>query len=463
MEKTLLAERLSQLVKAYDVRGAAPDLLDADVARALGAAFAHETGAAPGDDGAAGSVVIGHDMRVTSPELADALADGVTSTGADVVVIGLASTDMLYFASGAWELPGIMVTASHNPSGDNGLKLCRAGARPIGRDTGLAAIADRAVKGVEPVLAKGSVIARDALTAYALRVTELVVVPPGPRPLKVVVDAANGMGGLIVPAVFAHLDVELHGMYMELDGTFPNHPANPLDPANLVDLQRAVRDQGADLGLAFDGDADRCFVIDEHGDPVSPSAVTAMIAARELAVHPGATVLHNVITSRAVREVVLENGGTPVRTPVGHSLIKAEMARTDAVFGGEHSGHYYFRDFSLADSGMLAALHVMAAMNEAGTALSELVAQYERYPASGELNSRVADAAVVTERVAATYEAYDQDRLDGLTVTADSWWFNLRSSQTEPLLRLNVEADDQATMESVRDAVLALVHQEESS
>ncbi|MGH1563407.1 phosphomannomutase/phosphoglucomutase [Mumia sp. DW29H23] len=458
-----LAERLTELVKSYDVRGASPEVLDADVARALGAAFAVETGAAPGDDGAAGSVVIGHDMRVTSPDLAEALAAGVTSTGADVVAIGLASTDMLYFASGAWDLPGIMVTASHNPSGDNGLKLCRAGARPIGRDTGLSAIADRAVAGVEPVLAQGSVVARDALTAYALRVTELVAVPSGPRPLKVVVDAANGMGGLIVPAVFAHLDVELHGLYMDLDGTFPNHPANPLDPTNLVDLQKAVREQGADLGLAFDGDADRCFVVDERGELVSPSAVTAMIAARELAKHPGETILHNVITSRAVREVILENGGTPVRTPVGHSLIKAEMARTGAVFGGEHSGHYYFRDFSLADSGMLAALHVMAAMNAAGQPLSEVVGQYERYPSSGELNSRVADAAAVTARVAAAYADHDQDRLDGLTVTAPTWWFNLRSSQTEPLLRLNVEADDEATMTEVRDAVLALVHQEEPS
>ncbi|WP_262850824.1 phosphomannomutase/phosphoglucomutase [Mumia quercus] len=458
----MLAERLSKLVKSYDVRGASPDLLDAEVARALGAAFAVETGAAPGPEGTAGSVVIGHDMRVTSPELADALAEGVTSTGADVVAIGLASTDMLYFASGAWDLPGIMVTASHNPSSDNGLKLCRAGARPIGRDTGLSAIAERAVAGVEPVLATGSVIARDALTPYALRVTELVAVPAGARPLKVVVDAANGMGGLIVPAVFAHLDVELQGMYMELDGTFPNHPADPLNSANLVDLQRAVREQGADLGLAFDGDADRCFMVDEHGDPVSPSAVTAMIAARELAVHPGSTVLHNVITSRAVREVILENGGTPVRTPVGHSLIKAEMARTGAVFGGEHSGHYYFRDFSLADSGMLAALHVLAAMNESGSTLSALAAEYERYAASGEINSRVADAAAVTERVADAYAAYDQDRLDGLTVTADTWWFNLRSSQTEPLLRLNVEADDKPTMESVRDAVLALVLQEDA-
>ncbi|TNC31230.1 phosphomannomutase/phosphoglucomutase [Mumia zhuanghuii] len=462
MAPTSLAERLSQLVKTYDVRGASPELLDVDVARALGAAFAVETGAAPGSDGVAGAVVIGHDMRVTSPALADALADGVTSTGADVVAIGLASTDMLYFASGAWDLPGIMVTASHNPSGDNGLKMCRAGARPIGRDTGLAAIAERAVEDVDAVVARGSVLARDALNAYVLRVTELVAVPPGPRPLRVVVDAANGMGGLIAPAVLGHLGVELEGLYMELDGTFPNHPADPLNPANLVDLQRAVREHGADVGLAFDGDADRCFVIDEHGDPVSPSAVTAMIAARELAVHPGATVLHNVITSRAVREVILENGGTPVRTPVGHSLIKAEMARTDAVFGGEHSGHYYFRDFSLADSGMLAALHVMAAMNETGRPLSSLVAQYERYPASGEINSRVGDASAVTERVAGAYQEYDQDRLDGLTVTADTWWFNLRSSQTEPLLRLNVEADDQATMESVRDDVLALVHQESS-
>ncbi|KAA1422454.1 phosphomannomutase/phosphoglucomutase [Mumia zhuanghuii] len=466
MDQQTLAERLAVLVKSYDVRGASPQELDTDVARAVGAAFAVETGAAADPaGGGGGAVVVGHDMRVTSPQIAEALAEGITSTGADVVSIGLASTDMLYFASGEWDLPGIMVTASHNPSGDNGLKLCRAGARPIGRDTGLSAIADRAVAGVAPTGSAGAVTERDALTAYAQRVTELVGVEQGGatrRRLKVVVDAANGMGGLIAPAVLARLDVEVHGLYLELDGTFPNHPANPLDPANLVDLQAAVREQGADVGLAFDGDADRCFVVDERGELVSPSAVTAMIAARELRKHPGETVLHNVITSRAVREVIVESGGTPVRTPVGHSLIKAEMARTGAVFGGEHSGHYYFRDFFLADSGMLAALHVLAAMTASDDPLSEIVAEFERYPSSGELNSRVADAAAVTARVAAAYADQEQDRLDGLTVTAADWWFNLRSSQTEPLLRLNVEADDEETMVSVRDAVLTLIHQEES-
>ncbi|WP_370615898.1 phosphomannomutase/phosphoglucomutase [Mumia sp. Pv 4-285] len=463
MDQQTLAARLASLVKSYDVRGASPEVLDADVARALGAAFAVETGVAARPDRTAGSVVVGHDMRVTSPQIAEALADGITSTGADVVAIGLASTDMLYFASGEWDMPGIMVTASHNPSGDNGLKLCRAGARPIGRDTGLSAIAERAVAGVEPADAAGAVTERDALTAYVERVIALVGVPAGRRPLRVVVDAANGMGGLIAPAVLARLDVEVDGLYLELDGTFPNHPANPLDPANLVDLQKAVREQGADIGLAFDGDADRCFVVDERGELVSPSAVTAMIAARELAKHPGETILHNVITSRAVREVIVENGGTPVRTPVGHSLIKAEMARTGAVFGGEHSGHYYFRDFFLADSGMLAALHVLAATSESGSPLSQVIAEFERYPSSGELNSRVADAGAVTARVAAAYADHEQDRLDGLTVTAADWWFNLRSSQTEPLLRLNVEADDEATMESVRDAVLTLIRQEATS
>ncbi|KHL16427.1 UNVERIFIED_CONTAM: phosphomannomutase [Mumia flava] len=455
-----MGDRLAVLVKAYDVRGAAPEVLSGEVAYALGAAFAVESGAAstPG-----GGVVVGRDMRVSSPALAGSISDGIRSTGADVVDIGLASTDMLYLASGLWDLPGVMVTASHNPPGDNGLKLCRAGARPVGRDTGLAAVARLASGDLEPAPEPGHLAERDALAPYVARLLELVPMPQGARRLKVVVDTANGMGGLVVPPVLSRLDVDMVGLYLDLDGTFPNHPANPLDEANLVDLRRAVVEQGADLGLAFDGDADRCFVIDERGEPVSPSAITALIASRALVGTPGATILHNVITSRTVREVILEQGGTPVRTPVGHSLIKAEMARTGAVFGGEHSGHYYFRDFYLADSGMLAALHVLAALSGSGGTLSDLAAQFDRYHASGEINRSVADAAEVTARVAAAYAEHDTDRLDGLTVNADDWWFNLRSSQTEPLLRLNVEAVDAERMRQVRDDVLALIEDKENA
>ena len=450
--------RLRSIVKAYDVRGRSPEELDPTVARALGEAFAIETGIAAGA-GDGGRAVIGHDMRETSPLLASAFADGIRSRGGDVVMIGLASTDLLYFMSGDLDVPGVMITASHNPAQYNGIKLCRAGARPIGFDTGLSAMAEAASTLLdrrtlpEPT---GAISELDGLAHYAEYLHTIVPVP-NRRRLKVVVDAGNGMAGHTVPGVFAGLDVDLDAMYFELDGTFPNHDANPLDPTTLVDLQERVRATGADLGLAFDGDADRCFVIDQNGDPVSPSAITALIAARALATTPGATILHNVICSRAVPEIVAEHGGVAVRTPVGHSLIKAEMARTGAVFGGEHSGHFYFKDFFLADSGMIAALHVMAALAETDGTVSDLMAQYERYPASGEINSTVADGTAVIDALAARYADLDQDRLDGLTVTADTWWFNVRASNTEPLLRLNVEADDLATMERIRDEVLTTI------
>ena len=450
--------RLRSIVKAYDVRGRSPEELDPTVARALGEAFAIETGIAA-DAGDGGRAVIGHDMRETSPLLASAFADGIRSRGGDVVMIGLASTDLLYFMSGDLDVPGVMITASHNPAQYNGIKLCRAGARPIGFDTGLSAMAEAASTLLdrrtlpEPT---GAISELDGLAHYAEYLHTIVPVP-NRRRLKVVVDAGNGMAGHTVPGVFAGLDVDLDAMYFELDGTFPNHDANPLDPTTLVDLQERVRATGADLGLAFDGDADRCFVIDQNGDPVSPSAITALIAARALATTPGATILHNVICSRAVPEIVAEHGGVAVRTPVGHSLIKAEMARTGAVFGGEHSGHFYFKDFFLADSGMIAALHVMAALAETDGTVSDLMAQYERYPASGEINSTVADGTAVIDALAARYADLDQDRLDGLTVTADTWWFNVRASNTEPLLRLNVEADDLATMERIRDEVLTTI------
>ena len=445
--------RLRSVVKAYDVRGRVPDQLDVSVARALGEAFADEVGISQGR----GSAVIGRDMRASSPDVARAVADGIRSRGGDVVEIGLASTDMLYCASGVLDVPGVMVTASHNPAADNGLKLCRAGARPIGLSTGLAAMAEAAGPLLdrdetalpEPV---GSLEFTEFLTTYAD--TLLGLAPVEGRRLKVVVDAGNGMAGHTVPAVLGRLDLEVVGLYLELDGTFPNHEANPLDHTTLVDLQAAVREHGADLGLAFDGDADRCFVIDEHGAVVAPSAITALVASRHLLLEPGATVLHNVICSRAVPEIVTERGGVAVRTPVGHSLIKAEMARTGAIFGGEHSGHFYFREFYLADSGMLAALHVLAALAETDVPVSALMAEYSRYSASGEINSRVDDADEVIERLVRAYADHGQDRMDGLTVTADAWWFNVRASNTEPLLRLNVEGDDEATMARVRDEVL---------
>ncbi|MER5595624.1 phosphomannomutase/phosphoglucomutase [Streptomyces sp. NPDC002265] len=448
---------LSGLVKAYDIRGTVPDQLDEDLARLFGAAFVETTGA--------DAIVTGHDMRPSSPGLARAFAEGAAERGADVTEIGLCSTDGLYFASGRLRRPGAMFTASHNPARYNGIKMCRAGAAPVGQDTGLReirALAERwSAGGGLPATerAPGSLTQRDMLGDYAAHLLGLVDLS-AIRPLKIVVDAGNGMGGLTTRAVFRDLPVEVVPMYFELDGTFPNHEANPLDPKNIVDLRRRVRETGADLGLAFDGDADRCFVVDERGEAVSPSAVTALIAARLLTDHPGSTVIHNLITSRAVPDVVREHGGTPVRTRVGHSFIKAEMARTDAVFGGEHSAHYYFRDFWFADSGMLAALHVIAALGGRRRPLSALVGQYQRYAASGEINSVVRDQRRALAMVRETFAGRDgavADELDGLTISAADWWFNLRPSNTEPLLRLNVEALSADTVARLRDEVLAIV------
>jgi phosphomannomutase len=409
------------------------------------------------------AVVVGHDMRPSSPELVAAFADGVAAYGFDVVNIGLASTDMLYFASGALDAPGAMFTASHNPAKYNGIKLCRAGASPIGADTGLITIRKAVEQGVpapEQSTVPGHVEERAMLVDYAAYLRKLVDLSTL-RPLKVVVDAGNGMAGYTVPEVLGELPLDIVPMYFELDGTFPNHEANPLDPKNLVDLQKRVVAEGADIGLAFDGDADRCFVVDERGEPVSPSAITALVAVRELAKSPGDSVIHNLITSHAVPEIVVEHGGTPVRTRVGHSYIKQVMADTGAVFGGEHSAHYYFRDFWRADSGMLAGLHVLAALGESAGTLSALMAEYERYSASGEVNSTVADAPAKIAEIKARYgsrEGVRVDELDGLTIDLpDGSWFNLRPSNTEPLLRLNVEARDAAAMAALRDEVLAIV------
>ncbi|MDX2565077.1 phosphomannomutase/phosphoglucomutase [Streptomyces sp. TX20-6-3] len=446
---------LSQIVKAYDVRGVVPDQWDESLAELFGAAFVRVTDA--------DAIVIGHDMRPSSPGLADAFARGAARLGADVTLIGLCSTDQLYFASGSFDLPGAMFTASHNPAQYNGIKMCRAGAAPVGQDTGLAEIRELAetwseTGAPEAAATPGTITHRDTLKDYAEYLKSLVDLT-AIRPLKVVVDAGNGMGGHTVPTVFEGLPLDVVPMYFELDGTFPNHEANPLDPKNIVDLQARVLAEGADLGLAFDGDADRCFVVDERGEPVSPSAITALVAARELAKHPGGTIIHNLITSWSVPEVVREQGGEPVRTRVGHSFIKEEMAKTGAIFGGEHSAHYYFKDFWNADTGMLAALHVLAALGGQEGTLSALVAAYDRYASSGEINSTVADQKASAAKVKAAYENQDVtlDTLDGLTVTARDWWFNLRASNTEPLLRLNVEARDEATMTRIRDEVLALV------
>lgn len=459
------ASLLDRLIKAYDVRGVVPDDLSPEIARLVGAAFVRVVGAAA-RDGGPGAVVVGHDMRPSGPALVEAFSQGVTSQGVDVVLIGLASTDQLYYAAGSLNLPGAMFTASHNPAQYNGIKLCRTGASPVGQDTGLREIRDLVLEwsgsGVPAYDGPaGSVSHRDLLADYAAFLNGLVPLGAS-RHLDVVVDAGNGMGGHTVPAVLAGLPLSVTPLFFELDGTFPNHEANPIEPENLRDLQARVLETGADLGLAFDGDADRCFVVDEKGDVVDPSTLTALIAARELAKHPGSTIIHNLITSAAVPEIVRELGGTPERTRVGHSFIKARMAETGAVFGGEHSGHFYFRDFWRADSGMLAALHTLAALGETpeGTTLSSLLAQYKRYVASGEINTTVVDQQAVIAQIKATYGGRDGvtlDELDGLTVTGQGWWFNVRPSNTEPLLRLNAEGANDAVMASVRDEALALI------
>ena len=457
-----MAPQLSDFVKAYDIRGLVGTQLTPEVMEAVGAAAVAVSGER--------DWAVGHDMRESGPVFAAAFARGARAAGADVIEAGLCSTDMLYYIAGARNVAGAQFTASHNPAEYNGLKMCLPAARPIGLDTGLAEIRDRAQAILDGAPAPrsqtpGSSSREDFLAAYAAFLRGLVDLSRI-RPLRIVVDAGNGMGGHTVPAVLGDqlleaLPLEIDPLYFELDGTFPNHEANPLEPKNLVDLQARVRETGADLGLAFDGDADRCFVVDADGVPVSPSAITALIAARELEKHPGSAICHNLICSRAVPEIVAEHGGRPLRTRVGHSYIKAVMADEQAVFGGEHSGHYYFRDFWFADTGMLAAMHVLAAVGGSDKTLAELAGEFVRYAPSGEINSEVTDAAAKIEAVAAHYgdqEGVEIDRLDGLTVSLpDGSWANLRPSNTEPLLRLNAEGPDRATMERLRDDILRLV------
>jgi phosphomannomutase len=452
-----MSEDIPDIFKAYDIRGLVDGELSPDFAFAVGLAFARflEIEREPS------TVIIGEDMRPSSPELAEAFSAGVTSNGTNVIRIGLASTDMLYFAAGSKNLPGAMFTASHNPAAYNGIKLCLSGARPIGKETGLQTI-EKFVRNGMPLAMRpvGIETNEDLLQAYADHLHKLVSFKDN-RPLKIVIDAGNGMAGFTAPAIFDRLGAEIIPLYFELDGNFPNHEANPIDPANLRDLQKSVLENKADIGLAFDGDADRCFLVDEKGEVVDPSLLTALIASRELAKHPGAMIIHSLISSRTVVEVINELGGIPVRSRVGHSYIKALMAETGAIFGGEHSGHFYFKDFWRADSGALAALHALAALGESEQTISQLLAPFKRYVASGEVNSRVADSAAVIKAIKEKYLALSEfkiDELDGLTASTSTWWFNVRASNTEPLLRLNVEADTAANMAAHRDELLALIN-----
>ena len=452
-----MSENIPDIFKAYDIRGLVDGELSPDFAFAVGLAFARflEIEREPS------TVLIGEDMRPSSPELADAFSAGVTSNGTNVIRIGLASTDLLYFAAGSKNLPGAMFTASHNPAAYNGIKLCLSGARPIGKETGLQTIENFVRNGMPHAMHPvGNETNEDLLQAYADHLHKLVSFK-GNRPLKIVIDAGNGMAGFTAPAIFDRLGAEIIPLYFELDGNFPNHEANPIDPENLRDLQKAVLENKADIGLAFDGDADRCFLVDEKGETVDPSLLTALIASRELAKHPGATIIHSLISSRTVVEVINELGGVPVRSRVGHSYIKALMAETGAIFGGEHSGHFYFKDFWRADSGALAALHALAALGESDQTISQLLAPFKRYVASGEVNSRVSDAAMVIKAIKEKFSAQPEfqiDELDGLTASTSTWWFNVRASNTEPLLRLNVEADTAANMAAHRDELLALIN-----
>ena len=455
-------EFLDSIIKAYDVRGLVDTELTPDFAFALGGAFARFLQ----EEREPSTIVIGEDMRASSPKLADAFSDGATSQGMDVIRIGLASTDMLYFAAGKLNMPGVMFTASHNPAAYNGMKLCKSGAIPIGESSGLRRIKQLILEGMpitnRPVGRESQQNLLDGYVEFLLSLFPEISRTNGlERELKVVIDAGNGMAGHTAPAVMAALNVEVIPMYFELDGNFPNHEANPIDPKNLVDLQKRVLKEKADIGLAFDGDADRCFLVDEKGVLINPSALTSLIAVRELKRRPGSTIIYNLISSKAVPEVIIENGGKPLRSRVGHSFIKKMMADSNAIFGGEHSGHFYFADFWRADSGMLAALFVLTELASSESSISSLMKPFNRYVASGEINSEVKDVPATIQAILNEYgesgKGFEVDDLDGITLTGPKFWFNVRASNTEPLLRLNVEGDTEAQMIKARDALLAII------
>ena len=464
MSKEITLARLQTLIKAYDVRGIVPQEFDENISNLIGQAFVVALKLRK-IDGGCGQVVIAHDMRPSGPSLVESFARGVMDQGVDVLHMGLASTDGLYFATGLLNIAGAMFTASHNPAEYNGIKLAKPGAAPVGQDSGLREITQLVLNAIPEFKGeKGKETSRDLNSEYVKYLHSLVDLKSA-RKLKVVIDAGNGMGGFSVPKVFNNSNFEIVPMYFELDGTFPNHEANPIEPANLVDLQKRVLAEKADIGIAFDGDADRAFFIDEQGQSITPSAITALIAKRELKREKGSTIIHNLITSRSVAEVVEENGGIAIKTRVGHSFIKQVMKDTNAIFGGEHSGHFYFRDFWFADSGMLAALHVLATLGETSsdTLFSSLIKEFDRYVASGEINTRVKDVAATSQKVTeyfAGIEGVQIDDLDGLTFASETWWVNIRPSNTEPLLRLNAEARERATMEKVRDEALAIIRKD---
>ena len=465
MSQEITLDRLQKLIKAYDVRCIVPGELDENISFQIGQAFVVALKLRK-SEGGCGQVVIAHDMRPSGPALVQSFANGIKAQGVDVLHMGLASTDGLYFATGFLNIAGAMFTASHNPAQYNGIKLAKAGAAPVGQDSGFKEITQLVLKGVSPYEGvKGKDSERDLNSEYVKYLHSLVDLK-AVRKLKVVIDAGNGMGGFSVPKVFDNSNIEIVPMYFELDGTFPNHEANPIEPANLVDLQKRVVAEKADLGIAFDGDADRAFFVDENGVSISPSAITALIAKRELKREPGSVIIHNLITSRSVAEVVSENGGTAIKTRVGHSFIKQVMKDTNAIFGGEHSGHFYFRDFWFADSGMLAALHVLSALGEtkSGETFSALIKEFDRYIASGEINTRVKDVLVTSNKVRQHFALMKDVQIDdlyGLTFASDAWWVNIRPSNTEPLLRLNAEAKDRATMEKLRDEVLVIIRKDQ--
>ncbi|CAB4601526.1 MAG: phosphomannomutase/phosphoglucomutase [Actinobacteria bacterium] len=458
----LTEEFLDSIIKAYDVRGLVDSQLTPDFAFVLGSAYAKFLQ----EEREPSTIIIGEDMRPSSPTLAEAFSDGATSQGMDVIRIGLASTDMLYFAAGKLNMPGAMFTASHNPAAYNGMKLCKSGAVPIGQDSGLRRIKQLILQGM-PITNRpvGRESKRDLLNDYVDFLLSLFPeIDPSDssqRRLKVVIDAGNGMAGHTAPAIMARLNVDVIPMYFELDGNFPNHEANPIDAKNLVDLQKRVIKEKADIGLAFDGDADRCFLIDEKGALVNPSALTGLIAVRELKRKPGSTIIYNLISSKAVPEIIAENGGIPLRSRVGHSFIKKMMADSGAIFGGEHSGHFYFADFWRADSGALAALFALTELASGKSSLSTLLKPFNRYFSSGEINSEVKDVPAAIAAILAEYgsagKGFEVDELDGITLTGPKYWFNVRASNTEPLLRLNVEGDTEAQMIKARDALLAII------
>lgn len=445
---------LASVIKSYDIRGLVGREINEELCHDIGIAFANLV--------ESDEIVVGFDMRPTSQSLVQAFSEGVRKTGTNVVNIGLSATDQLYFATGILQIPGAMFTASHNPAEYHGIKLARAGARPIGTASGLEEIRGALISGNLPIANKlGAERSVDMLESYGEYLRGLVDCA-SIRKLKIVVDAGNGMAGHTVPHVLGPLNLEIIPMYFELDGTFPNHEANPLDYSTLRDLQARVRAEGADLGLAFDGDADRCFLVDETGAIVEPSLLTALIAESELKQSPGETIIYSLISSRIVPEVIRSNGGVPSRSRVGHSFIKAQMAETGAIFGGEHSGHFYFRDFWNADSGMLAALYAISALGHTSKSatFSSLISKFRKYVSSGEINSKVADTGAAMAKVEERFAHLGEiDRLDGLTISTSTWWLNVRPSNTEPLLRLNVEGDDDAIMCRIRDEALEVIRQ----